>query len=273
MTPHKGYYSLIQYCPDASRAEAANVGVLLFCPELQFIQAKTAKDHSRVRKFFGNEKFDPARLTAAKQAIEDRLRLERNYFNHLDDLRRFINSRANEIVITEPRPIKVIHPENELNELFVELVGGTARPRRQAVIPELDRALRSPELHDRIRFDEEVTVPVVGTRMRIPYAYQNGKPNLIHPAVFQTDENAAVKHAAFLAYAGDMLRRHKDNQGRESCLIIVSAIPATEEASPRIEDHVQRVFKEYNLEFFRRNRIDELVERVRQQAHAPTKPR
>jgi len=34
MTAHKGYYSVVQYCRDRSRLEAANTGVLLFCPEL-----------------------------------------------------------------------------------------------------------------------------------------------------------------------------------------------------------------------------------------------
>ena len=30
----KGYYSAIQYCPDRSRMEAANVGVMLLCPQI-----------------------------------------------------------------------------------------------------------------------------------------------------------------------------------------------------------------------------------------------
>ena len=41
MKPSKGYYSLIQYCPDLGRLEAANVGVLLFCPERGFLKFST----------------------------------------------------------------------------------------------------------------------------------------------------------------------------------------------------------------------------------------
>ncbi len=33
MNPTRGYYCLIQYSPDPSRLEAANVGVVLFCPK------------------------------------------------------------------------------------------------------------------------------------------------------------------------------------------------------------------------------------------------
>ena len=31
MSGRQGYYSLIQFCPDRFRSEAANVGVLVFC--------------------------------------------------------------------------------------------------------------------------------------------------------------------------------------------------------------------------------------------------
>ena len=30
MNQHKGYYSLIQFCPDPSRLEGINIGVLVF---------------------------------------------------------------------------------------------------------------------------------------------------------------------------------------------------------------------------------------------------
>ena len=36
-----GYYSVIQYCPDRSRLEAANVGVLLFVPAGGYLRART----------------------------------------------------------------------------------------------------------------------------------------------------------------------------------------------------------------------------------------
>jgi len=40
MSLTKGYYSIIQYCPDPSRLEAVNIGVALFCPELRFLRAR-----------------------------------------------------------------------------------------------------------------------------------------------------------------------------------------------------------------------------------------
>ena len=53
MNAHRGYYSLIQYCPDLSRLEAVNVGVVLFCPEPRFIEARTSAGNDKPRRLFG----------------------------------------------------------------------------------------------------------------------------------------------------------------------------------------------------------------------------
>ena len=55
MKPEKGYYSVIQYCPDLGRFEAANMGVLLFCPESGFLKSLMSGNNSRIIKFFGSE--------------------------------------------------------------------------------------------------------------------------------------------------------------------------------------------------------------------------
>ena len=121
----KGYYSLVQYCPDHSRAEVANVGVLLFCPERGFLQVRMAHDNKRVKRFFRQDgvDIDRKRLNAAKSAILSRLQVAHDEFKCVEDLCDFAKSRANEIVITQPRSMRVTEPERELDELFAELVG------------------------------------------------------------------------------------------------------------------------------------------------------
>lgn len=126
MTTHRGYFSLIQYCPDASRLEAANVGVVLFCPELSFLEARTAHRNDRARRFFGSGTFNSQALRDAKRAIERRLAVERDYIRSLEQFEQFINTRANELKLTSPRPMKVGQPVKDLDALFVELVGGRA---------------------------------------------------------------------------------------------------------------------------------------------------
>src|SRR5262245_52269084 len=57
-----GYYSIIQYCPDQARHEVANVGVVLFCPELPFLKTRMAADTHRIKEVFPGRKPDEKRL-------------------------------------------------------------------------------------------------------------------------------------------------------------------------------------------------------------------
>jgi hypothetical protein len=115
----KSYYSLIQYCPDPARLECVNVGVLLLCPETGFLDAKLSQNDDRVQLLFGPN-LDLVRFNAAKQAIKNRLKTEN--IRELKDLSEFIATRANELRITQPRPVKVIRPDQALQDLFDGLV-------------------------------------------------------------------------------------------------------------------------------------------------------
>ena len=43
MSTARGYYSILRYIPDLERGEGANIGVVLFCPALKFLKARTAR--------------------------------------------------------------------------------------------------------------------------------------------------------------------------------------------------------------------------------------
>ena len=127
MTAHRGYFSLIQFCPDASRLEAANVGVVLLCPELGFLEARTSRGNARVRRFFGPDAFHPVGLNMAKQSFVRRLKVEWEGVPTVEQFQHFVDTRANELQLTAPRPVKVFDPACELQRLFDQLV--TDRPK------------------------------------------------------------------------------------------------------------------------------------------------
>lgn len=208
MDGHKGYYSLIQYCPDPSRAEAANVGVLLFCPALDFIDAQIAHGNDRIRRFFGPEtELDLKRLNTRKQAIKERLVVEKAQFKTQADLERFIRTRANDIQLTEPRSIRVEEPARQLKELFNELVGGRAHhdPAEAANdFPALHRVFAQPRLQNLVQFDVAVSVPLLSREFRFPYAYTNGVTNLVKPQRLMTGI-PGVEKAMALAYEGELI--------------------------------------------------------------------
>jgi len=124
MNAKKGYYSLIQFCPEPSRLEAVNLGVVLFCPDARYISARITKSNKRASKLVGRLGFDKASLTSAKRALERRFEVDREAFNTLEDLQKFVDTRGNVLRLTTPRPLKVFDPDQDLDNLFGELVGG-----------------------------------------------------------------------------------------------------------------------------------------------------
>ena len=58
MSITKGYYSLIQFCPDPSRLEGVNIGVLLFSPENGKLKFRLTENNRRIRKVFGKQDWD-----------------------------------------------------------------------------------------------------------------------------------------------------------------------------------------------------------------------
>ncbi len=123
----RGYYSLIQFCPDPSRLEAVNVGVVLLCPDADFIAARTSAGNQRAKKLVGSGELDKPALNLAKQAIEHRLEVDRASFKTHEDLRKFVDTRGNNLKLTTPRPIKVFDPSEDLDNLFAEFFGGRTR--------------------------------------------------------------------------------------------------------------------------------------------------
>lgn len=268
MADTRGYYGVIQYCPDLSRGEGANVGVLLFCPETGFLDVRMSRGNDRARRFFRADQLDLDRLKAAKSAFESRIRLEKSQFRTLDDLRHFVETRANDLRIIPPRPMRVSDPEKELTSLFAELVGGRAK---QAGLPEaiseLDELLRAPEVAPRVQFDQDVIVPVLDVHVRIPYAYRNGSLNLVKPCLFPATEEKATSQAGRWALRGDLLMKYPDTManGMSRKLIMVCGFPG--EAPATIARHVQAILEEYKVRFVHEAQAGELAADIRREAH------
>ncbi len=128
----KGYYSLIQWCADFARAEAANVGVLVYRPEPPATVIKVADDVGHVRRRFGLREADLRDVVEAVRAIG--YRVANMNFRSVAELEQFVRSRGNQIQMTPPRPMWVDDPPLETKRLFDELVTPVpARVRRSAL--------------------------------------------------------------------------------------------------------------------------------------------
>ncbi len=197
MKPSKGYYSIIQYCPDLTRLESANIGVLLFCPERYFLKARTARGNRRIQQVFGRKGHDWEQIDSFKLGIEERLEVESGKINTLEELQEFITTRANLIQITPPRPMRVSEPEKDLEQLFKDLVGGMHRKEKTTSFREyVLRQFTQAGVANKLKKDIRVQVPLFQRELEVPYGYQNGRLNLVQPARFRAYNRISVEDTA-----------------------------------------------------------------------------
>jgi hypothetical protein len=180
----QGYYSLIQYCPDWLRLEVCNVGVLLFCPELQYLDVAMTQTTSRIRSIFGAEhNIDYVR--SFKDVFARRIRREKENILNLEALCGFVASRANNFRITEPRSMAVYDtPDQELQRLFRKVFDEVAKPTRSpssTFRAQLRQAIREYGVpKSRIIFDfPKVTVPGFSKTITPYFGFLNGRLNLV----------------------------------------------------------------------------------------------
>jgi hypothetical protein len=267
MTGFPAHYSLIQYCPDRFRAEAVNVGLMVFAANPRIVKTQMATGLRRLKKVFGLSEQDVLRAAKSLRGIESRLKTSE--FESFEEWTGFIETRANSIQLTPPRLVKIENIEVEFSRLFRELVGEereavqamSARPQQILL---LEQAFSRLVETGRAFASQQIEVPLLHRQLEVPYAYQNGVLNLVKPQQFKSVERA-TKDALQLAVEGDLLHRHSDT-GADRRLIVVSAGGEGRKAK-KAEDAIAPLFAEYNVRLVRNAQVPTFIEEVESQAH------
>lgn len=262
----KGFYSIVQYCPDRFRAEAVNVGLVLLCVDPHRVQVQISNDLRRARKLFRVERPE---LKLAMQGLQSRiLGLSANLRTE-EDLAAFAASRANDLRLTTPRLAKFVDFEADFARLFTELVSDSStasladQSPAEVLPPSLNKVFYDLQIQNRIWNPGSISVPIFKRKLEIPYAYKNGSVNLIKPHVFPATKRAE-NQAAELAINGDLIQRHPFDEHRK--LIIISTQESAQQAR-QIDEHVEPLFREYNIRLIRPAYFDAFASEVEQSAH------
>ena len=260
--PRSGYYSLIQYCPDLGRLEVANIGVLVFCPELGFLQAKVERGNSRITRFFGKENHDWKQINSFKTGIVQRIQNESNTIRSVDDLKRFIDSRANVIHISEPRPMTIFDPMKDLEELFTEFFGVTERQKIGGSLKQqFWKGVQSAGVERKIKTDITVRVPVTDSDVEIPFGYLNGRFNLITPVRFEAKDVAqSFRTACKYCVEGRSLYENGHSDFGELQLVVLAKFRNDDHATI---DTVRRVFDEGHVKLYKSTEVPKLLDEIR----------
>jgi hypothetical protein len=262
MNPHTGYYSIIQFCPDHSRLESANVGVILFCPEQGFLDAKLAHDNSRIQRFFGKQAFDWNRVNSYKQAIRERLEIEGRDFRGPHDLEAFALRRGNAIQLTPPRPMTVREPVKDLDRLFEEVVTSRKRPKPSGGFKkQLTDRLTKANLGRKLQRDIELEIPSLHKHIEVPFGYQNGRFNLIQPVSFRSEDPIQLGRTASVhAVEGIALYREPDPRLGDLQLVVVGNFASNQRSA---QEQVRRILEQGQVQLYASSEVDDLITDIR----------
>lgn len=266
----KGFYSLIQYCPDRFRAEAVNVGLVLMSLEPHEVRVHVTEKYNRFSKLFSTSKAEQKNLKLAVSGLKSRIESAADELQTVKAFSAFAASRANDLQLTEPRLAKVGQIDEDFARLFSQLVESHKTEALAAESPAEILPQKLNEVFGRLQQAQKIwnpgriTVPVFKRKMDVPYAFKNGVVNLVKPKVF-SGSRRAESQAATLAVNGDLIQKHRVD-GEEMKLIVVST-SETPKQSKEISEHVEPLFREYGVRLVRPDDVQQFAAEVEQTAH------
>jgi hypothetical protein len=266
----RGFYSVVQYCPDRFRAEAVNVGLVLLCLDPHTVRVMMTNSHERVRRLFGIGRAELKNLKLATHGLKNRIESSDRDFHTAEDLAAFAATRANDLRLTEPRLAKLIDVDSDFERLFAELVEQHSTAELASDSPAEVLPPKLGEVFYRLQQDRKIwkpgtiLVPKSKRKLDVPYAYKNGVVNLVLPKVF-ADSKRAGTQADTLAVSGDLIQRYPSD-GEKQKLIVVST-QETPKQTREIDEHVEPLFKEFGVRLIRPQDADAFATEVEQSAH------
>jgi len=224
----------------------------------------------RARKLFRMEKSDLKDIKFSADSLRSRIESSTDQFVSADDLLSFAAARANDIRMTEPRLAKLTDIDQDFDRLYADLVDAE---NSSGVQPKEFPTLLPPELNDvfyrlqrehKIWDPKPITVPILGRKLDVPYAFQNGVVNLVKPQVFAGNRRAET-NAAKLAVMGNLFQKHEID-GERYNLIVVSTVEDKKQKK-EIDLHIEPLFNEYGVRLVRPNTAAGFAAEVERTAH------
>lgn len=242
----KGYYSLIQCCPDFARAEAANVGLVLFQPEPAATAVRVLDDLKPALRRLGAA---GSSASVLRDVQSMHYRIEHERFESIEAFERFVRTRGNKLQLTAPRPMRIEAIRTDLARLFEELVA-PVRPAIAATLPSVVAlpALRrtfeklSIRLPGRAWVNHDFHNRELGFRIHSDYAYKNGCLNLIQETGLTQEADQLQIEALGRIKIADLAKDLEEGSGK---LIVVSTAssPKAKQREPEYRETLEKLGK------------------------------
>jgi hypothetical protein len=256
MKYQRAVYSIVQFRPDASRLEGVNVGVVVFVEDTAKMEIRMASHGRRVAQFFGasNLRF----VQQAKRALVESLnRSEISTVAHFNEFR---SRLANSLVMTEPRPMKVADLANDTSNLFERLVEETTEHRTRAQRMLTER-FRSAGVVGLVEKSVEITLDHLELPLRVPYAYQNGRFNLLAPVEFRDDSKDLISKVGEKALQSELLKQTNAEKMRAMHLVVIAQF--SDQLSFAARQFIQSTLHSHDIGLYTFDNLDPLIADIR----------
>jgi hypothetical protein len=262
MSQQRGHYSLIQFCPDPSRLEGVNIGVLLYSSGERILRVKLNPYNHKIRKFFGNQDWNF--VNRAKASVENQLQTQQ--FQTASELDEYISKRANVICLTPLRPMRIADIQADVKLLYDRLVGGDPIEPKRRIERYLTEKLIEAGVEGLVKKSVSVEIPDFSRAIRVPYGYQNGRFNLISPVQFEPKMDNILSRAGKSALEGELLYKNRHPDFGEMRLVVIANFADRVENSDR--EFVRKTFEEHMVKLHTFEDLNPLVDDIRRSAVA-----
>lgn len=205
-------YYLVRYVPNSEREEFLNIGVLLHCPEEQFMDCLFSGDVHRIRRFHPHA--DSELLRDLQQHFEKQIQQHEDELDAL--LKGMQQSYSHLIQLAPARPVLSADPAAELHRAFERLVDqrlphvptvDTRMRIRQRFVEALERA-RIFHDHRLERRIPAARLTPTGNPLHFDFGYHpastagqaDGRLKLLHALSLQRDPSLASVLALSMGY-------------------------------------------------------------------------
>lgn len=275
MEPRKGHYSLIQYCPDRGRAEAVNVGLVLFVPAERRLEIRMATTAKRVQQVFGKSAVDSWWLRTVRESFERGILTEHRAarFATVEDLDRYFTTLGNDIIATPARVTLVDDVSASLTRLFARFVDSAPRGIEEAALPSVVMPLDSVFRRLRaqlvpVEFAQRYKVPGYPHDVQADYVYRNGDANLVRLLRIGDSPTRAFDQAVKLGGESNVVKRLLRVEDRASRLIIVAAPLRSGGEASDTESKLAEFYRAFpDAGWISSDSIPEFAKRVEADAH------
>lgn len=263
----RGYYSIVQFCPSAARAEAANVGVVLVDAKTGAVHSLLSPTNAHAKWVFGKHHEALPMLDMGKRMLVERLRSSISPEVTQPVLRELMAREGNALALTAPRPLVFEDAEQQVRTLYEELVGDPIEPDRvvehrvgrSRVIPEV-RQLGKSLAKDQVpvQLKPHLHIPDLDRDLSGDFMYRNGAMNVVRGQVFWSHQ--FEKTCADLVTKGLILAERPIEQ-RQHRLVLVC-----EFEEPALAHRAAGIFQPAHVELIPKSDLATFEKRVRAEA-------